>query len=405
MLEVSNLSKSYKISHSQWKYFAHWFGFKSNSFSEKCVLKNVNFSMQAGEALGVIGCNGAGKSTLLQIIAGTIFPSSGHVHYQGHIAAILELGVGFHSELTGRQNAYHVASMNGFSGAELHNAIEQTFEFSEIGDYFDQPVRTYSSGMQMRVAFSVLTARRPDVLLVDEAFSVGDAYFQHKSFDRIRGLQKEGTCLILVSHDRNAIANICNRALLLENGNVAMDGKPEQVLDYYNATLSESSVHTIQAKPLKDGNFQVKSGTGEATLTEILLFDSCGKNTEILKVGEKVKLELRVRVFESVETLVLGFGIKDRMGQVLYGTNTWHTKQIIDNPKVGDEFMFTIEFEANFNVGNYSVQTALTDSETHLHANYEWLDYALVFEVINTNKPFFTGTQWNDSKIEIEKIT
>ena len=238
-LHVQGLGKAYRQYGSELRRVLSWFSVPVTAQSEQWVLRDISFSVGPGEAVGIIGQNGAGKSTLLKLITGTARPTEGSVHLQGRIAAILELGMGFNPDLTGRQNAYHAAGLMGFSHDDIDRVIAEIENFAEIGDYFDQPTRTYSSGMQMRVAFAVATAIRPDLLIVDEALSVGDAYFQHKSFDRIREFQKQGTSLLLVSHDKGAIQSICNRAILLEKGRVLRDGPPEEVTDLYNALIAE----------------------------------------------------------------------------------------------------------------------------------------------------------------------
>ncbi len=403
LLSVQNLGKAYRSYSSEWKRFASWFGIPVSPSEEHWVLNSINFEIQAGEAVGIIGQNGAGKSTLLKIIANTLQPTEGKIQVNGRIAAILELGMGFNPELTGRQNAFHAAGLMGFSTEKIQQMMPEIESFAEIDEYFDEPIRTYSSGMQMRVAFSVVTAWRPEILIVDEALSVGDTYFQHKSYNRIREFQEKGTTLLIVSHDRSAIQNLCNRAILLENGLVIRDGNPEEIFDFYNAIIAEKEDSTVIVKKLKDGKAQTSSGTGEAKIKEIALYNSKNQIAEIVNVGEKVELRINVTVRQKIEKLVLGYSIKDRLGQVMYGTNTWHTKQIINQPQIGNTYQFIIAFTANLGVGSYSIQTALVDSDTHLTANYEWRDLALVFNVINTDKTHFTGCLWNEPTITIKE--
>jgi len=264
LLNVQNLGKAFRTYSSEWKRFASWFGMTVTPCEEHWVLQNINFEIQPGEAVGIIGQNGAGKRTLLKIITGTLQPTEGRVLINGRIAAILELGMGFNPELTGRQNVYHAAGLMGFTEKQIQQAMPDIENFAEIGEYFDEPIRTYSSGMQMRVAFSVTTAYRPEILIVDEALSVGDAYFQHKSFNRIREFQEQGTTLLIVSHDRSAIQSLCNRAFLLENGEIIKDADPEKIFDFYNAIIAEKENSTIEVKQLDDGKDQTSSGTGEA---------------------------------------------------------------------------------------------------------------------------------------------
>ena len=405
LLSVQNVGKAFRTYSSEWHRFARWFGLPMKPAEETWVLRHINFDIQVGEAIGLIGQNGAGKSTLLKMITGTMRPTEGQLQVNGRIAAILELGMGFNPDLSGRQNVRHAAGLMGFTAEQVNEAMPDIEAFAEIGDYFDEPVRIYSSGMQMRVAFSVATAWRPETLIVDEALSVGDTYFQHKSFDRIRKFREQGTSLIIVSHDRNAIQTLCDRAILLEKGSVVKDGTPEEVFDFYNALIAEKENSTVEVKRLEDGKTQTTSGTGEATVEQIVLYNSKGDAAEYIGVGESVELHVRVKVHRPVDGLVLGYGIKDRLGQVMYGTNTWHTKQVLHDPKQGDEFLFVIAFPANFGVGSYSVQTALVDRDTHLTANYEWRDMALVFSVINIDKTHFAGCLWNEPAIAIETLT
>jgi lipopolysaccharide transport system ATP-binding protein len=404
LLSVQNLGKAFRSYRSEWQRFARWFGIPVKPSEEIWVLRHINFDIQPSEAIGIIGHNGAGKSTLLKMITGTLQPDEGRVQVGGRIAAILELGMGFNAELTGRQNAFHASGLMGYTAEQIHKAMPDIEAFAEISDYFDEPMRTYSSGMQMRVAFSIATASRPEILIVDEALSVGDAYFQHKSFNRIREFQEQGTTLLIVSHDRSAIQSLCNRAILLENATIIKDGNPEEVFDYYNAMLADKQNSTVEIKQIDNGKAQTTSGTGEAEVQEIALVNANGEILEFTSVGEQVELHIRVKVNKSIDTLVLGYSIKDRIGQVMYGTNTWLTGQVIHKAQAGDEYKFIIAFPANLGVGSYSIQTALVDRDTHLTANYEWRDLALVFDVVNIDKRQFVGCLWNEPKISIKEL-
>jgi lipopolysaccharide transport system ATP-binding protein len=320
----------------------------------------------------------------------------------GRVAAMLELGMGFHPDFTGRQNAFMAGQLLGIGGEDIARLMPEIEAFAEIGDYIDQPVRVYSSGMQMRLAFSVATAIRPDILIVDEALSVGDAYFQHKSFDRIRAFRKLGTTLLIVSHDKGAIQSICDRAILLNAGHLAMQGEPEAVMDYYNAMLADHQNQEVKQELREDGKVQTISGTGDATVVGIALLDIQDRPLEVVDVGQAVRLRIKVQAHKALERLVLGYGIKDRLGQVIYGTNT-HLKELpLMGVSAGDKFVFNIAFPANLGPGTYSVQTALVSNDTHLENNYEWRDLALVFNVVNINKPHFAGCSWIDPIIEIK---
>jgi lipopolysaccharide transport system ATP-binding protein len=257
--------------------------------------------------------------------------------------------------------------------------------------------------MQMRVAFSVATARRPDILIVDEALSVGDAYFQHKSFDRIRKFREQGTTLLLVSHDKQAIQSVCDRAILLDGGRLAKQGNPEEIMDFYNALIAERENATVQLKETEQGKVQTISGTGEATVSGIALLDEHGQPVEVVDVGAPVTLEIKVQTRAPIPRMVLGYMIKDRLGQPMYGTNT-HLKELpLEDVAAGEEVVYRFAFPMNLGPGTYSVATAIVSTETHLVNNYEWRDLALVFTVMNMRRPHFEGSAWLDPSIEIER--
>ena len=403
-ITVSNLGKAYKQYPTRWARLAEWLDPTGKPRHHlHWVLQDINFTVNPGEAVGVIGINGAGKSTLLKMITGTTQPTTGSVHITGRVAALLELGMGFHPDFTGRQNAFMAGQLLGYSVEEIAALMLEIETFAEIGDYLDQPVRVYSSGMQVRLAFSVATAKRPDVLIVDEALSVGDAYFQHKSFDRIREFRKLGTTLLIVSHDKQAIQSICDNAILLNGGKLAMLGEPEAVMDYYNALLADHQNQLVKQEVRDDGKVQTVSGTGEATVTAIALVDEAGRRLEVVDVGQPVRLRIEITAHAAIDRLVLGYAIKDRLGQVIYGTNTHLKQQPLLNVAPGDRYLFDIAFPANLGAGTYSVQTALVSTDTHLSNNYEWRDLALVFNVVNINKPHFAGCAWMDPRIEISR--
>ncbi|MBP8005722.1 MAG: ABC transporter ATP-binding protein, partial [Acinetobacter sp.] len=338
--------------------------------------------------------NGAGKSTLLKLITGTAQPTTGSVHMTGRVAAMLELGMGFHPDFTGRQNAFMAGQLLGIGGEAIARLMPEIEAFAEIGDYIDQPVRVYSSGMQMRLAFSVATAIRPDILIVDEALSVGDAYFQHKSFDRIREFGKSGTTLLIVSHDKAAIQSICDRVILLNAGRLAMEGEPEAMMDYYNAMLADHQNQNVKQKVLDGGKVQTISGTGEVVLESVKLLDAQYKHLEVIAIGQPVILQVMIRAKEAIPELTTGFMIKDRTGQAVFGTNTHYLSQAINNVQCGETITLRFHFVANFGEGSYSVTIALHSAETHIMKNYEWRDLAMVFNVLNINKPQSVGTVW-----------
>ena len=405
-LHVQNLGKSYRQWGSEWRRVASWFLPFIRPREEHWVLKDVSFTVGPGEAVGIVGQNGAGKSTLLKLITGTTSPTQGQVQLRGSVAAILELGMGFNPDLTGRENAYHAAGLMGHSQAKIKQAMPDIEAFAEVGEYFDQPVRTYSSGMQMRVTFSVATAFRPDLLIVDEALSVGDSYFQHKSFDRIRQFRDEGVSILFVTHSMGDVRTLCDRVILLDKGRVLKDGQPDEVVDYYNALIAakENAKMSVEQRREKDGWLLTKSGTGEARVKSLRLLDAAsGQVLAVAQVGQAVELMLEASIQADIPKLVLGYMIRDKQGHVVWGTNTWHTRQIQENVKSGDTVTFKLPFTCTLGPGSYSVSPALCSADTHLINNYEWTDNLLVFDVINVEKDIFIGSNWLDAQFSISR--
>ena len=399
-LVVSHVSKAYKRYPSQWARAREWLSGKPGH-EATWILRDINFRVEPGEAVGIVGGNGAGKSTLLKIVTGTTQPNSGRVHSEGRVAALLELGMGFHPDFTGRQNVLIAGQLLGLHSDEIASCMPAIEDFAEVGHYIDHPVRTYSSGMQMRLAFSVATVVRPDILIVDEALSVGDAYFQHKSFNRIREFRAQGTTLLIVSHDRAAIQNLCDRAILLEHGSVIKDGSPSEVMDFYNAIIAEKENATVEVTRLEDGRAQTRSGTGEARVTSVSLLNEDGEAIEFVDVGQAVRLKVEIHVNADLPELVLGYVIKDRLGQAIYGTNTHHLGVALRQLLQGDCLTLFFSFQAAIGLGSYSVSTALHVSDTHLAANYEWRDLALMFNVVNLGRDQFVGVNWMPPAVEV----
>ena len=401
---VNNLGKAYKQYPSHWSRLKEWLTpGHAKHHQLKWVLQGIHFTVNPGEAVGIVGINGAGKSTLLKLITGTTQPTTGSVHMTGRVAAMLELGMGFHPDFTGRQNAFMAGQLLGISSADIARLMPQIEDFAEIGDYIDQPLRVYSSGMQMRLAFSVATAIRPDILIVDEALSVGDAYFQHKSIDRIREFRKSGTTLLIVSHDKGAIQSICDRAILLNAGQLAMQGEPEAVMDYYNAMLADHQNQTVKQETTADGKVQTISGTGEVSLEEVNLVDDKGQAIELVAVGQAVSLSIQIHCHQSIPELVIGYMIKDRLGQPVFGTNTHHLKRQLKNLQAQDRIQFNFDFDANLGPGTYSIAVAAHTADTHIGKNYEWRDQAIIFNVVNTQHAEFVGVAWMPPEVRCKQ--
>jgi homopolymeric O-antigen transport system ATP-binding protein len=401
---LENVGKAYVKYRSELQRFARWFGISVTPLAEQWAVRHVSFRVGRGESLGIIGQNGAGKSTILKMVTGTTRPTEGTITVDGRVSA-LELGLGMNPELTGRENVVHSAGLMGMSQNRIHELLPAIESFAEIGKYFDQPMRTYSSGMGMRVAFSVATAIRPEILIVDEALAVGDTYFVHKCFQRIREFREAGTTLLIVSHDPTAIQTLCDRAILMEAGRMVLDGDPQEVFDYYNALIADKENTTVRTTRSAEGRVATESGSGEAVIEQLDLLDAKGQPVEYVGVGQTVTLRARARVKVHVDRLVYGYMIRDRLGQPIFGTNTHHTDQACVDLNSGDEVEFAAEFPVNLGPGNYSISIALTSNETHIEKNYQWRDLALVFTVANLDQPRFVGTAWVPPVIKVSTIT
>ncbi len=394
-IEVTHVSKAYKQYASLKGQLAEWLlGGLKTTHTLNWILSDIHFSVNPGEAVGIVGMNGAGKSTLLKIITGTSYPTIGSVTTHGRVCALLELGVGFHPDCTGRQNAVTIGQLMGYSTADIRRFLPTIEAFAEIGPYIDRAIRVYSSGMKMRLAFAIATTMTPDVMIIDEALTVGDGYFQHKCFKRIRELLAQGTALLFVSHDNTAVTALCDRALLLHQGNIAMQGPPESVMNYYKALLADFEAKQIQHHAQPNGKFQTISGTKEASVLEVQLLN---ENQEIIKnvsVGDMVTLKILVLAAVALSDLTIGYEIKDVFGQPIFGTNTHHLDHPLTHIASQEILDYRFRFAANLGIGEYSISVALHSSYDHLEKNYEWRDLALTFSVTNRDKASFLGTSW-----------
>jgi len=250
----------------------------------------------------------------------------------------------------------------------------------------------------------VATAKRPDILIVDEALSVGDSYFQHKSFDRIKQFGEQGTTLLFVSHSPSAIKAICNRAILLNRGQMVMEGEPDAVLDFYNAMLADHQNQNVQQRAVRGGRVQTVSGTGEAIIAKVMLTDANRQPIELVRVGQRVALCVEVVCKSGLPELVVGFMIKDNLGQEVFGTNTYHLKHVKTGVGSGDRLNYRFSFDAGLGPGTYSISIALHTQDTHLMRNFEWRDVALIFNVVNADKPVFVGMSWLPVEVDTQRI-
>ncbi len=406
ILKVSGVGKSFRRYKAEWQRILTWFGIGKKRAVDQWVLRDISFSIAPGEAIGIIGKNGAGKSTLLKLITGTLRATEGDIQVKGRIAAILELGMGFNLEFTGRQNAFFSAGLLGFSRKEIEHAMPEIEAFAEIGDYFDKPMRTYSSGMQVRVAFSIATAFRPEILIIDEALSVGDAYFQHKCYTKIRGFQKSGMTLLFVSHEPGAVKTLCDRAILLDKGKVIKDDVPNKVLDYYNALIThkenKSDIHQFAPS---NSLSQTRSGNYQARIDRVELINSDDNPTRVFQVGEQARILCEVSFEEEIDSPTIGIVIRDRLGNDIFGTNSFCSNHSRKAFKKGEQLHAIFSLPLNIGEGTYSLTVAIHAHDTHLSENFDWWDCALIFQIVpGPNNPFI-GVAYLSSTVQINEGT
>jgi lipopolysaccharide transport system ATP-binding protein len=406
IIRLEGVGKFYKRYPSQRAKAVEIFSFgRLSRHTANWVIQDVNLSVSAGESVALLGYNGAGKSTLLKLIAGTTTPSVGRVHLQGRVAAMLELGIGFHPELTGQQNILMAGRLMGMSGEEVNSSMAGIAAFSELADRLGEPLRTYSSGMQARLAFSIATAIRPDVLIVDEVLSVGDAYFQHKSFSRIREFRNQGTTLLFVSHDFGAIRALCDRVVLLDGGKVQKDGTPKEVLDYYHAlVLDRERKAGIVQQTSATSETSTQSGSGEVRVTRLEMLGRDSQARKILNCGEPSTLRMVCRVNADTPQLVAGITFRDKVGNPVFGTNSLLLGQELTNLKAGQEFTLDFCQDLDLGAGSYSLSYGLIDANDGVGQSFDWKDGALVFELINRDFPTSVGVALLKTQLTLRPV-
>ncbi|HEV7798950.1 MAG TPA: ABC transporter ATP-binding protein [Pyrinomonadaceae bacterium] len=354
------------------------------------ALRDVDFQIESGTTVGIVGPNGCGKSTLLQIISGTLAPTHGDVWHEGRIAALLELGAGFDPEFTGVENVYMNASLLGLTRRETDALFPAIERFAEIGPFLYQPVKTYSSGMYVRLAFAIAASVEPDILIIDEALAVGDAVFQHRCLRRINELHERGATVLFVSHDAAAVRALCSRAILLRAGSVIADGKPADVLNLYQKIIMEreqayeaESGAANPASPRPDEtlaplSFAYRHGDGSAEIVGAELTDDNGARVEIVESGETLTLRLVVRFHQHVDDPVIGFLIRNSHGIHAYGTNTKEQQISFGALESGEVVDVSFAFRCWLGVDQYTISLAVHSREGQA---YDWLDAALFLRV------------------------
>jgi lipopolysaccharide transport system ATP-binding protein len=397
------------------------------------VLDCISLQVARGESLGLLGRNGAGKSTLLQIIAGTLAPSSGEVAVQGRVAALLELGSGFNPEFTGRENVFLNAALLGLSQEDTTSRFERIADFAEIGEAIDHPVKTYSSGMMLRLAFAVYTAVDPNVMIVDEALAVGDARFQRKCYDHLVSFRRRGGTVLFVTHDTGSVVQFCDRAIVLEQGRIHAEGAPREVAQIYHRLLfggasgrigasegTESMVDVGESTgatqmtdkaggdvggvsrgspishvelPVGDVRAEVRYGSGEARIVRIGLLDAAGKPNTVTGMHERVRFAFEVDYLKDIEEpLYFGFMLSTRKGLEVFGISSRDVQRTLPPGPTGSRFRCTYEAVLTLVPGVYFLSGALAFSLSSPESPF--LDYrfdAFEFELVGMPTCFATG--------------
>lgn len=388
-VKVHNLTKRYKRYDKPSDRLKEWLSFrKVPRHHSHYALNNISFEIQPGEAVGIIGRNGAGKSTLLKIITGTTQPTKGQVQLQGRVAALLELGMGFHPDYTGRENVFMAGQLLGLSRQEIETCFSDIEKFAEIGDYMNQPLRIYSSGMQVRLAFSVATAIRPDILIIDEALSVGDIHFQQKCSERICQFKKLGTTLLFVSHDLITINRICDRVLFIKDSQIAYDGIPSTAIDLYEVQPylnSENTALEVNKARDKETLGNLENQAVQLISVEIL---SNGEPASSIMSDSEVSLSIKILFLHAFNDPHVGFKIRDRLGVVMFETNSFCMRKAIGRVNKNELLTINFTFKIGLTSGEYTVTVGVANegyAETEFQQPLIYIHKALKFTVLTNN--------------------
>jgi len=397
-IEIEGVSKAYRLYPTPRHRALELMTFGTRTYHTNFwALTDVSLRIAPGATLGLVGNNGSGKSTLLQLIAGIMAPTSGHLAVNGRISSLLELGAGFNPEFTGRENVELYGIVMGMSREETLARLPAIHAFSGIGDFIDRPVKSYSSGMFVRLAFSAAIHVNPDILLVDEALSVGDVLFQHQCIRRIRQMQADGTTIVFVSHDMGMVRSICTEAVLLDAGRIEAHDDPATIANIYHArTASMESVAegpsrpaggadagvVFRAEPGFDDRVRLfRHGTGAARIRHVELLDRDGNHASSVEFDDDVILRVHVQYYEDAAFSILGFSLRDKTGTDILGTNTYEENVPLPPRLAGDTVVVDFRQRLPLAKGTYSVSTALAYDRSK-PKYFDWVDNALVLTVL-----------------------
>lgn len=407
-LEVSHVSKLYKLYKTPGDRFKESLGLsRKKRYREVYALDDVNFSVKRGECVGIIGTNGSGKSTILKIITGVLTPSQGEVRVNGRISALLELGAGFNQEYTGMENIYLNGTVMGFTKEEIDARVEDIIKFADIGEFINQPVKTYSSGMFVRLAFAVAINIEPEILIVDEALSVGDVFFQSKCYHKFDEFKQQGKTILLVSHDLSSVAKYCDRVILLNKGVKLEEGEPKKMVDLYKKVLVNLAGNDEEEKsldkametdedgkrlltdnkvtgPLDQNPDMLEYGEGQASIYEVYTEDENGTVTGTLEKGRPFRIRMKVRFNEDVREPIFAYTFKNIRGTEITGTNSMFEKIPVGDMKKGEAVELVFTQTMNLQGGEYLLSFGCTgftgDTFRVFHRLYDVLNVSVMAE-------------------------
>lgn len=392
---------------------------RKKSYEEFYALSDVNFTVKKGETVGLIGTNGAGKSTLLKMLTGVLTPSEGQIEVNGKVSALLELGAGFNGEYTGMENIYFNGTLMGYTKEQMEEKVPEILEFAGIGDYIYQPVKTYSSGMFARLAFALAINVEPDILVVDEALSVGDIYFQSRCFKKMDDIKRRGTTILLVTHDMSSVIKYCDRVVVLNHGKVVKVGNPKEMVDIYKKILvnqydekeDNAAKDTRDALVAEEGSWMsqislnhqnVLYGNGKARIVDFGFFDENGHITGMVLKKSIFSFKVKVEFFEDVEYPIFTYTVKNAKGAEITGTNTMFEKVEVPLAKKGEQYVITFTQKALLQGGSYLVSFGCTGYE-----NGQFTVYDRHYDVANltiVSEQNTVGTFDMDSHVTVERV-
>ncbi|UHA71654.1 ABC transporter ATP-binding protein [Paenibacillus sp. 481] len=413
VINIKNVSKAFKIYHDKPLTLKEKIlRLRSNEHSEFLAVNNLSLEIKKGETVGLIGHNGCGKSTLLKLITKILYPDSGEIIVDGRISSLIELGAGFHPDFTGRENIYTNASIFGLSRKEINEKIDEIIEFSELGGFIENPVRTYSSGMYMRLAFSVAINVNPEILLIDEILSVGDENFQKKCFEKIKSFKLSGATIVIVTHDLGTVEKICDRVVWINKGIIVEQGASDRVVNLYQQHMNEKFVEQKQIEFKKQEKQEkqekeieieesqssnvigtsdestltfsddVRWGSREVEITEARMINKHGESTNVITAGESVTVEIDYKINSPQKEYIFGMGFYTEENVLLYGNNTQIDKMKITNMRSKGTVKFVVQ-SCNLLSGKYKLNVAVVEGN---HRALDFIKYYMEFTVVSRDR-------------------